>query len=438
MVPRPRLSGKVLAGDKGKRAGNVESQQEGTAMFRRYDPERDLDAVRRIWTETGWLEPGKEKLMDMELAASTALVAELEGSAECLVLSAEGTVRHLRDDLPFWGVMGVTTSRVARKQRLASRLTAAALAEGATQGKAVAGLGMFEQGYYNRLGFGTGSYVHRILCDPTQLRVPVPDRVPRRLSADDWELMHNARLARWRCHGAVNFAAGGFTQAATAWPKHGFGLGFEDADGTLTHHFWCATDNVARGPYGICWSAWQTPAQYLELLGLIRSFGDQVRSVRLTEPAGIQLQDLLDRPFREYEVREKGKFELRNDSYAFWQMRMLDVPTCLRATHLKAEPLRFNLTLTDPVEAFLDTDSAWRGCGGSYVVTLGPESSAVEGSEASLPTLDATINAFTRLWLGVRPASGLAVTEALCAPPELLEALDDALRIPQPLTDWEF
>lgn len=407
-------------------------------IFRRYDPERDADAVHRIWTETGWLEPGKENVMDIELAAATALVAELEGSPECLVLSAEGTVRHLRDDLPFWAIIGVTTSRVARKQRLASRLTAAALAEGAAQGKAVAGLGMFEQGYYNRLGFGNGAYEHRILCDPAKIRVPVPERIPRRLTANDWERMHAARLARWRCHGAVSLTPPGITQAPTIWPKHAFGLGFEDADGTLTHHFWCETDNAARGPYRICWTAWQTPAQYLELLGLIRSFGDQVPVVRLTDPAGIQLQDLLDKPFREYEVREKGKCELRNDSFAWWQMRMLNLPACLAATHLKAEPLRFNLALSDPICAFLDADSPWQGCGGYYVVTLGPESSAVQGTEPGLPTLEATVNAFTRLWLGVRPATGLAVTDALDGPPELLQALDDTLRLPQPHVDWYF
>lgn len=407
-------------------------------VFRRYEPGRDADAVHRIWMETGWLEPAKEDVMDLGLAACTALVAELEGTAECLVMSAEGTLRHLRDDLPFWAITGVTTSRVARKQGLASRLTAAALAEGAAQGKAVAGLGMFEQGYYDRLGFGTGAYVHRIQCDPAQIRVPVPDRIPRRLTADDWALMHAARLGRWRCHGAVSLTPPAATQANVLWSKHAFGLGFEDSAGNLTHHFWCEADNPARGPYRIAWTAWQTPDQYLELLGLIRSLGDQVRLVRLTEPAGIQLQDLLDRPFREFEVRENGRFPLRRESYAWWQMRMLDVRACLAATHLKAQPLRFNLMLSDPVERFLDADSPWRGCGGSYVVTLGPECSAAHGTEPGLPTLEATVNAFTRLWLGVRPATGLAVTDALSAPRELLEALDDALRLPSPLTDWDF
>ena len=44
------------------------------------------------------------------------------------------------------------------------------------------------------------------------------------------------------------------------------------------------------------------------------------------------------------------------------------------------------------------------------------------------PTLTATVNAFTRLWLGVRPATGLAVTDDLSGPPELLQQLDQLAR----------
>ncbi len=75
---------------------------------------------------------------------------------------------------------------------------------------------------------------------------------------------------------------------------------------------------------------------------------------------------------------------------------------------------------------------------GDYVVTLGPASGAAPGTDAALPTLDATVNAFTRLWLGVRPASGLSITDDLAAPPELIEALDDVLRLPEPHPDWDF
>jgi hypothetical protein len=38
----------------------------------------------------------------------------------------------------------------------------------------------------------------------------------------------------------------------------------------------------------------------------------------------------------------------------------------------------------------------------------------------------------------VRPATGLACTDDLCGPPELLAQLDRAFRLPQPTPDWDF
>jgi hypothetical protein len=60
------------------------------------------------------------------------------------------------------------------------------------------------------------------------------------------------------------------------------------------------------------------------------------------------------------------------------------------------------------------------------------------GRDASLPTLRAGVGAFTRLWLGVRPATGLAVTDRLVGQRELLAGLDEALRLPDPRPDWDF
>jgi hypothetical protein len=48
------------------------------------------------------------------------------------------------------------------------------------------------------------------------------------------------------------------------------------------------------------------------------------------------------------------------------------------------------------------------------------------------------VNAFSRLWLGVRPASGLAVTDDLAGPSALLEQLDRVLLLPEPKPDWDF
>jgi hypothetical protein len=71
-------------------------------------------------------------------------------------------------------------------------------------------------------------------------------------------------------------------------------------------------------------------------------------------------------------------------------------------------------------------------------VRLGPTSGARSGREDALPTLTASVGAFSRLWLGVRPATGLAVTDGISGPPGLLAALDSLLRLPTPQPDWDF
>jgi hypothetical protein len=50
--------------------------------------------------------------------------------------------------------------------------------------------------------------------------------------------------------------------------------------------------------------------------------------------------------------------------------------------------------------------------------------------------MEASINAFTRFWFGVRPASSLAITDRLAAPAELLADLDVAVRLPTPSFGW--
>ncbi len=71
-------------------------------------------------------------------------------------------------------------------------------------------------------------------------------------------------------------------------------------------------------------------------------------------------------------------------------------------------------------------------------MTLGSSSGAEPARDNTLPTLTATVNAFTRLWLGVRPATGLAITDDLDGPAELLAQLDEVLRLPAPHPDWDF
>lgn len=410
--------------------------------FREYDPKRDGEAAHRIYREVGWLEKDskqQEEGIDLFLSCSRAFVADVNGEAECLVIATPATVRYVDRDLSLSAITGVTTSRVARKQGLASRLTAQAVAADAGDRVLVAGLGVFEQGFYNQLGFGTGGYEHWIAFDPARLKIDIRARIPRRIGVDDWEAVHASRLARLRGHGCCNLLPPEITRAEMLWAENGFGLGYSDgANGGLTHHIWCTAKDVEHGPYRVEWMAFQTREQFLELMALIRNLGDQVRLVRMREPQGVQLQDLIEQPFRQRQVTERSRFESRMHATAYWQMRMCDFQSCLEHTYVRGGEVRFNLTLTDPIEGFLDQTAPWRGVGGDYVVTLGSSSGVEPGVDRALPRLTGSVGAFTRLWLGVRPATGLAVTDDLSGPPELLEALDWAFLLPDPKPDWDF
>jgi predicted acetyltransferase len=414
---------------------------EGTdmAIFRPFDAEKDKQACYRIWRETGWLEKGKEEQMDVWTSGQgRALVAEVNGEAECLVLSTPATVRHLETDMPLQAVTGVTTSRIARKQGLAGRLLAKLIAEDSAEGAIVSALGMFEQGYYNQLGFGTGGYENHVHFDPAQLNISVKARIPKRLSEEDYAAIHMARLNRLRGHGACNLLPESLSLGELKSIEESFVLGYFDGEnGELTHYFLCKAKEE-HGPYSVYSMVYQNYDQFLELLALLKNISDQVHSVGLNEPPGIQLQDLLKQPFKHRRITSKSDFEAKVWTGAYWQMRMNDIPACLAHTHLDTKPCQFNLSLTDPIEAYLPEDATWRGTSGEYVVSLGEESSAKRGTDPSLPTLTTTVNAFTRLWLGVRPATGLAVTENLKGSPELLKALDKTLCLPQPKTDWDF
>lgn len=407
-----------------------------------FEAGRDREAVHRIWMETGWLDPKSGDgaiALDSLTETSRGLVARMDGEAECAVFCAPGHMRYLGEDIAYSGVMAVTTSRIGRKQGFAKRLTAQSVAEEAADGALLSGLGMFEQGFYNLLGYGTGTYDHEVSIDPQKLTVPGAKRSPRRLTREDWKEIHASRLARKKEHGFVSFTRPEVTQREVIQTRNGFGLGFRDGpNGELTHHFWCGARNVESGPYRVIWMAHQNSAQFLELLGVLKNFGDQVQTINFTEPPGIQLQDFIEQPLRAVDMSAGSKFQTRIRSLATWQTRICDIAACLERTHLACSEFQFNLSLTDPIEPHLAQGLPWHGTGGEYIITLGPSSGAERATDPQLDTLTTTVNAFTRMWMGVRPATGLAITDILKAPPQLLEQLDTAFRLPDLKLDWSF
>ena len=406
--------------------------------IRSYQHDKDFEATLRTYREVGWVsEKAHENAVEHLLKSGRGLVTELHGSAECLALADTGTLRYLNTDLPMSAVTSVLTSRIARKQGFAGRLTAQLLAEEASRGYAVSVLGIFEQGYYNQLGFGNGSYELWCTFDPSTLQLSSRARIPVRLGADDWQAMHEGRLNRLHTHGVCSLISPAITHADALWSEHGFGLGYLDDDGNVSHHFWCSSKDE-HGPYRVNWMAYQSREQFLELMALIKNLGDQVHSIHMQEPPGIQLQDLLRQPIKMRGITKNSSHENRMTALAYWQARILDLDACMAATTLDCDPTRFNLALTDPVTSLLPETCEWRGIAGEYTIALGPTSSAESGFSTNFPVLRATVNAFTRLWMGVRPATSLSWTDELEAPESLLATLDQALRLPMPMPDWDF
>ena len=407
--------------------------------YRTYERGRDRADVQRIFREVGWSKEGEEETIDLFMEADRTLIAHLDGEPVSVVSTAPGDIRYLRESLPLCVITSACTSRRARRQGLAKQLTAQAVAAAALDGAQVAALGAFDLGYYEKIGFGTLGYEHIVSFDPLRLNVQAKARVPRPLGRDDWQAVHAALLARARSHGSCSAYPPGLIRAEILSSDNGFGMGYCDGTGgELTHFVWFTAPNPISGPYRVKWLVYQNREQFLELMALIGSLGDQVRGITMREPAGIQLQDFLRWPIRHREMSEGSRYENSMRALADGQMRICDLPGCMERTRLPWGEARFNLRLSDPVERLLDAQIPWRGAAGEYLVTLGASSGAERGVDAALPTLTATVGAFTRMWLGVRPATGLAVTDALAGPPELLHALDAVLRVPEPKTDWDF
>lgn len=405
--------------------------------YRIYDPKKDKEAVHRIWEETGWIEGKNYEPMDSQIENGRTIVADLNGEPECLVVSAFGDIKYQDEFLKLSMVGGVTTSFVARKQNLAKRLTATKIALDALDGGEVCGLGIFEQGFYNLLGFGNGAMEHFFRIAPTILKVKGKHRVPSRLTKEDWKKVHQSRVNRLRNHGScvIPFE---YTKAEMFWSESGFGLGYFDKKGNLTHHFWATGKGKENGPLRIEWLAYQTKEQFWELISLLQSLGDQIHLISIDEPPNIQFQDLIENPFAIKNWTHKAIYENRFTTISYWQMRILNLEKCVAKTHFSGKSVKFNLCLNDPIGKFLDSDLAWKGISGDYVVEFGEESKAKKGTNKNLPTLKASVGAFTRLWLGILSASSLSFTDKFSANEKLIKDLDNLIKLPIPRPDWQF
>ena len=395
----------------------------------------DLPAIRRIWREVGWVDESDEKHVDDFFSVGKTLLATIDGGPECSVHTVQGLLTLQETTLPLCAVTAVTTSRIGRGHAFAKRLTALQLQQAHADGAHVAALGMFDQGFYDQLGFGSGGYDHQIKFDPGTLKVNHRVPTPRRIGVDDYKAVHQAMCNRQKVNGSVVLFDDVLVKNDLNWTKDGFGLGYGEGD-ALTHFIWLSGKGE-HGPYTVTMMAYQNTDQLLELLGLLKSLADQVYTVKLLQPPHIQLQDLLERPFRTRSTTHGGTHANEQYSFAWWQLRILDVGACVAAFQA-IQPIKFQLDITDPVTSVLEGTDGWQGNSGSYVVELGKQSQASLGMDSSLPVLSCSINAFTRLLWGVAKATSLAVTDEFKAPSVLLEALDRAVVLPTPHTGWDF
>jgi hypothetical protein len=405
-------------------------------VLRAYRPD-DLPGVLRVQREVGWIDDSDEKAdaVGWIIDAGFAEVGEVAGEVECVVHRSTGTLRHQDTDLTLCAVTAVVTSLVGRKLGLASRLTARAVAGAAEDGAAVAALGMFEQGFYDRVGFGSGPYEHRLTIDPARLDVPVPYRSPERLTAEHAEEIHAALAARARAHGGIVLDQPDLVRADLALTEHLRGLGYRDDTGTLTH---CLVASLPdeHGPLTVRALAYQDAHQLLELLRLLQELADQLASVRIIEPPEVQLTDLVRQPLGALDHAGTGLHGAKLEAFPWWQARIVDLPACVGALRGVGDPVRCNLVLHDPAADLLD--GPWRGIGGTYTLTVDDPSSIEPGPTDGLPTLTASVGALTRWWLGVASATRLSAGDALDGPPDLLAALDQAVRLPTPFPGWDF
>jgi len=355
-----------------------------------------------------------------------------------LVTSLQGNFKYQKNNIPFSCITGVTTSLVARKQNFAGKTTAIKIADDAIKGAAICGLGMFEQGFYNQFGFGSGTYERLIHFSPASLNIDIPFRTPIRLTKKNYKDIQWSRENRLQKHGSCTLPEV-FTKFEISLNKEHFGLGYRDKNDNLTHHIWLSGYGSENGPLSVQWMAYQNYEQFLELMALIKSLGNQIMLIRMIEPPEIYIQDFLNYPFYNRMLSKDSKFMNQNKTMSYWQIRILDIFQCIKATSLPIEEFSFNLKLIDPITKFLKADSPWRGLSGDYVITLGKESFCKNGINKNLETVETTVNAFTRLWSGVLPASSLKLSEKFISNKNLIKKLDQAFAsLPKPYTDWEF
>ena len=220
------------------------------------------------------------------------------------------------------------------------------------------------------------------------------------------------------------------------WTNKNFGLGYFNEDrSAITHFIWCKGEGE-QGPYVINCYGFQTDEQFLELLQLIKSLGDQVHCVSMKEPPGFALQDFIRKPFKQIHLTRKTELESKYTSFNYMQLRILDMEKAFAVCSGRIE-LPLTVELTDPIEEFLSDDAEWKGLTGSWDIRLGKTSSARPGKNDGA-LVKTSVNALSRLWYGSSTARSLALQGQLEADADTVRKLDEFFQLPKPAPWTDF
>lgn len=405
-----------------------------------YDETLHKAGAQLVWHDCGWSDKVDAcELLDTFFDLGPTWVGIRDEAVQSVVHTAAATLRYQQSDIRLQAVTGVTTSLQARRGGVAAKTLAHAMAAGAANGAVVSALGIFDQGFYDRLGYGSLDIMRLIRFDPKDIRVDTTARSPLRFTEKDVDEIHAARSRRWLRHGGVNFDSAKRTLADMQECTNGIGFGYRDhPDGSISHMIWFSRKDAENGPFRVIFTVWETREQLRELMAFLHSLADQVHLVVMEEPPGIALQDFIHRPLRSRAITQKSKYETGITAMTYQQARIVNLQAAIETLSVHGPSIDFNLIIKDPVTRLLPQDAPWSGCGGNYTIHIGEKSTLKTGHTDGLETLSADIGAFSRLWLGSSTATALAVTSDFDGPEALLNALDACICLPVPRFDWNF
>ena len=400
----------------------------------------DYAQVAALHKDAGWnLElDGFDEGLRFHVPDCTVRVAADDERVHSAVLGAEGQFRYLDRTLRLSAITGVLTASWARRRGYAGRLLAELLEEEQQRGAVVASLGVFDQGFYNRYGFGNMGRDPVLVLNPSAIRVPrkvsgalgaAGTRIVPISHRDDDEV-YAAHIRRYTGHGACTIVKRGFIQGFLRYAgEQSFGLGIAVGDRLVAHFF---GRRVSEEHVDLFWLCADTQEYYIQLLALLRTLSDQLTQVKIVMPPDVMVYDFLERPLQ-WGVVHRHSF----DDLLFWQLRVLDVVRAVEAVSIPlASPLRFVAEISDPIVAH--SPSGWRGCAGEYTMSIGLESRCVRGAEVGLSRVRMSIGAFSRFWSGAASARALACSDEFAAEDALLERLTREYCVPRPRRDCDF